>query len=72
MASQSSTRDKPRVGFVVHVMQVAGAEILITKIIERLKDKIDPTVFCLDWLGLLGQRLSDDGVRRRSQQVAGH
>jgi len=62
MASQSSTRDKPRVGFVVHVMQVAGAEILITKIIERLKDKIDPTVFCLDSLGLLGQRLSDDGV----------
>ncbi|WP_145122972.1 glycosyltransferase [Rosistilla oblonga] len=51
-----------RVGFVMHVMQVAGAEVLVKQIIERLEDQIEPTVFCLDALGELGQQLRDAGV----------
>ncbi len=46
----------------MHVMQVAGAEVLVKQIIERLADRIDATVFCLDSLGELGQRLLDAGV----------
>ena len=53
---------KLRVGFVMHVMQVAGAEVLVTQIIERLRDAIEPTVFCLDALGTLGEQLRDAGV----------
>lgn len=51
-----------RVGFVMHVMQVAGAEVLVKQIIERLGDRIEATVFCLDSLGELGQQLLDVGV----------
>jgi L-malate glycosyltransferase len=51
-----------RVGFVMHVMQVAGAEVLVKQIIERLSDHIEATVFCLDALGELGQQLLDAGV----------
>ena len=46
----------------MHVMQVAGAEVLVTQIIEQLSDRIDATVFCLDALGELGQRLLDEGI----------
>ena len=53
---------KIRVGFVMHVMQVAGAEVLVTQIIQQLSDRIDATVFCLDALGELGQRLLDEGI----------
>ena len=53
---------KIRIGFVMHVMQVAGAEVLVTQIIEQLSDRIDATVFCLDALGELGQRLLDEGI----------
>ncbi|QDS88354.1 Putative glycosyltransferase EpsD [Rosistilla ulvae] len=64
---QTTAVDRPpeaplRVGFVMHVMQVAGAEVLVKQIIERLADKIEPTVFCLDALGELGQQLRDAGV----------
>lgn len=62
MISQSSELVRPRVGFVVHVMQVAGAEMLVTRLIERLQDKIVPTIFCLDSLGILGQKMLDAGV----------
>ena len=34
-----------RVGFVVHAMQVAGAEELIRETVCRLGDAIRPTVF---------------------------
>jgi L-malate glycosyltransferase len=51
-----------RIGFVMHVMQVAGAEVLVKQIIERLAGKIDATVFCLDGLGTLGQHLVDHGT----------
>ena len=54
--------NKIRVGFVMHVMQVAGAEVLVTQIIEQLSDKIEATVFCLDALGELGERLLDEGI----------
>jgi glycosyltransferase involved in cell wall biosynthesis len=46
----------------MHVMQVAGAEVLVTQIIEQLSDRIDATVFCLDGLGELGQKLLDAGI----------
>jgi glycosyltransferase involved in cell wall biosynthesis len=51
-----------RVGFVVHVMQMAGAERLVVETIRRLGDRIRPTVFCLDAIGLLGTELQRDNV----------
>jgi L-malate glycosyltransferase len=51
-----------RVGFVVHVMQVAGAEVLVAETIRRLKGRIEPTVFCLDAIGRLGEQLRAEGV----------
>jgi len=52
----------PRVGFVLHVMQVAGAEVLVKEIIERLGPRIEPTVFCLDGIGPLGEQLRAAGT----------
>ena len=57
-----NNQDRINVGFVMHVMQVAGAEVLVTQIIEQLADKINPTVFCLDGLGTLGEKLRDQGI----------
>src|SRR6516162_1886775 len=51
-----------RVAFVMHVMQVAGAEVLVTETIRRLGTRIEPTVFCLDAVGPLGEQLLGDGV----------
>ena len=51
-----------RVGFVMHKMQVAGAEVLVKQIIERLTPTIEATVFCLDGIGELGYQLIDAGV----------
>lgn len=51
-----------RVGFVVHVMQVAGAEVLVREAIRRLGNRIVPTIFCLDRIGVLGEELQKDGV----------
>lgn len=51
-----------RVGFVVHVMQVAGAEVLVRETIRRLGAAIEPTVFCLDAVGQLGEELLREGV----------
>ena len=53
---------KLRVGFCLHAMQVAGAEVLVTQIIHRLKDKIEPTLFCLDSVGKLGEELIAQGI----------
>jgi L-malate glycosyltransferase len=44
-----------RVGFVLHVMQVAGAEVLVKETIRRLGPQIEPTIFCLDRVGQLGE-----------------
>jgi glycosyltransferase involved in cell wall biosynthesis len=49
-------------GFVVHIMQMAGAERLVVETIKRLGPRIRPTVFCLDAQGTLGRELSADGV----------
>ena len=51
-----------RVGFVLHIMQVAGAEMLVAETIRRLGKRIDPTVLCLDGIGPLGERLLNEGV----------
>lgn len=53
---------KLRVGFVLHVMQVAGAEVLVAEIIRRLRDSIEPTIFCLDAIGPLGETLQREGL----------
>ncbi len=50
------------VGFVIHVMQVAGAEVLTKQIIETLQGKIQATIFCLDAIGQLGEELQAAGV----------
>ncbi|QEG26260.1 Putative glycosyltransferase EpsD [Gemmata obscuriglobus] len=51
-----------RVAFVVHVMQVAGAEVLVRETIRRLGGRIRPTVFCLDAVGRIGEELLAEGV----------
>jgi glycosyltransferase involved in cell wall biosynthesis len=43
-------------------MQVAGAEVLVAETIRRLAGRIEPTVFCLDGVGPLGERLQGEGV----------
>lgn len=53
---------KIRIGFVLHVMQVAGAEVLVERMIESLGEEIEPTVFCLDSIGTIGERLQAAGV----------
>lgn len=50
-----------RVGFVLHVMQVAGAEVLVKETIRRLGPAIVPTVFCLDRVGQLGEEFLREG-----------
>ncbi len=54
--------DPVRVAFVVHVMQVAGAEVLVCETIARLGGQIAPVVFCLDKVGPLGEQLRRQGV----------
>lgn len=51
-----------RVGFVLHVMQVAGAEVLTREIIRRLGNRIQPTVFCLDAVGRIGEEMMREGL----------
>jgi L-malate glycosyltransferase len=51
-----------RVGFVVHVMQVAGAEVLVRETIRALGHRIEPTIFCLDSIGSIGEELLKQGV----------
>jgi len=51
-----------RVGFVLHAMQVAGAEVLTREMIRRLGSRIQPTVFCLDAIGSIGEELRREGV----------
>jgi glycosyltransferase involved in cell wall biosynthesis len=51
-----------RVAFVVHLMQVAGAEVLVRETIRRLGSRIAPTIFCLDAVGRIGEELMAEGV----------
>lgn len=57
-----STFTKLRVGFVLHVMQVAGAEVLVAETIRQLRQQVDSTVFCLDSIGPIGQQLQSEGI----------
>jgi glycosyltransferase involved in cell wall biosynthesis len=51
-----------RVGFVLHGLQVAGAEMLVLQVIERLRGRIQPTIFCLDGVGTLGDQVEKQEV----------
>jgi glycosyltransferase involved in cell wall biosynthesis len=51
-----------RVAFVVHLMQVAGAEVLVRETIRQLRGKITPTIFCLDAVGLIGEEMIREGT----------
>ena len=51
-----------RVAFVVHAMQVAGAEVLIRETIRRLGKRIEPGIVCLDRVGAIGEELAAQGV----------
>ncbi|MFW5682887.1 MAG: glycosyltransferase [Phycisphaeraceae bacterium] len=54
-------RDKPRVGHVLHRLQVAGAEVLAADLVRRLSDRFDFTLLCLDGIGELGETLAAEG-----------
>jgi glycosyltransferase involved in cell wall biosynthesis len=43
-------------------MQVAGAEVLVRETIHRLGSRIQPTIFCLDAIGRIGEELIAEGV----------
>ncbi len=62
MQPRAIPRPPIRVAFVLHVMQVAGAEMLVAEIIRRLGDRLDPVVLCLDHIGPLGTTLQAGGV----------
>jgi L-malate glycosyltransferase len=51
-----------KIAFVLHVMQVAGAEMLVAETIHRLGKKLDPIVLCLDGVGQLGEQIQSEGV----------
>jgi glycosyltransferase involved in cell wall biosynthesis len=51
-----------RVGFVLHVMQVAGAEVLTRELCRRLAGRVVPTIFCLDAVGQLGEEMAREGI----------
>jgi glycosyltransferase involved in cell wall biosynthesis len=51
-----------RVGFVVHVMQVAGAEVLVRETVRRLAGRIDASVFSLDSVGRIGEEMKAEGA----------
>jgi L-malate glycosyltransferase len=63
MSSPALPRHSPiAVAFIVHTMQMAGAERLVVETIRRLGARIEPTVCCLDGLGTLGAELRDQGI----------
>ncbi len=51
-----------RVGFVVHVMQVAGAEVLVRETVRRLAGRVRASVFCLDAVGRIGEEMKAEGA----------
>lgn len=46
----------------MHVMQVAGAEMLVAEIIRRFGARLVPIIVCLDAIGELGEQLRREGV----------
>lgn len=60
---KDSSAGKPlRIAFVLHTMNVAGAEVLVHETIRRLCDALQPVVFCLDAVGEIGTQLQAEGV----------
>lgn len=59
----SARTERIRVAFVMHKMQVAGAEVLVAEIMRRLAEVVDSTVICLDGIGALGEQLQFEGFR---------
>jgi glycosyltransferase involved in cell wall biosynthesis len=59
---RAGTQPPIRIGFVLHVMQVAGAEMLVADIIRRLRGRLAPVVFCLDAVGQLGEQMRAEGI----------
>jgi len=58
-----TTVEKPiKIAFVLHVMQVAGAEVLVAETIRRLGAQLDPVIICLDDIGVLGVQFQQEGV----------
>ena len=53
VAALGSAGRPVRVAFVLYIMQVAGAEVLVCETIRRLAGLIEPTVLCLDGVGML-------------------
>ena len=51
-----------RVGFVLHVMQVAGAEVLTRELCRRLAGRVTPTILCLDAVGRIGEEMLREGT----------
>jgi glycosyltransferase involved in cell wall biosynthesis len=51
-----------RIAFVMHVMHVAGAEVLVAETIRALGNRLDPVIFCLDAIGPLGEALQSQRV----------
>jgi len=43
-------------------MQVAGAEVLIDRTIQYFGSRIEPSIFCLDSIGAIGERLRNNGI----------
>ena len=50
------------VAFVLHMMQIAGAEVLVAETIRRLGPRLQPVVVCLDRVGQLGEIMRGEGV----------
>lgn len=51
-----------RIGFVLHVMQVAGAEVLVRELIRRAGPRIVPAIFCLEEIGTMGKEMRGEGI----------
>lgn len=51
-----------RIGFVLHVMNVAGAEMLVRELIRRAGSRIIPAVFCLEEIGRMGEEMRAEGI----------
>jgi L-malate glycosyltransferase len=51
-----------KVGFILHIMGIAGAEVLVAETIRRLGSLIGPVILCLDDVGPLGERMRTEGI----------
>ena len=61
-ANLSQSRPAMTVCQLVHGLPVGGAEVLVTRIIRRLRDRYRVIVACLDEVGQLGEELSAEGI----------